>query len=139
MAYCPRYVRQQEGIPQGSILSSLLCSLYYGHIEKEYLQSFVSPEDPSTFPDLHVSDSPDVYSLMLRFVDDTLYITTSLDYATRYAQRMAEGFPDYGCEINPTKTLVNFPLVLKGEAIKQAEYKGKPTRRSEMIKPVELR
>ncbi len=28
-----RYYLQQVGIPQGSVLSSLLCSLFYGHME----------------------------------------------------------------------------------------------------------
>jgi hypothetical protein len=32
-----KYYLQKEGIPQGSVLSSLLCSLYYGYIELNYL------------------------------------------------------------------------------------------------------
>ncbi|KAK9843117.1 hypothetical protein WJX74_007218 [Apatococcus lobatus] len=32
------WCRQRQGIPQGSVLSTLLCSLYLGHLEKVYLQ-----------------------------------------------------------------------------------------------------
>ena len=33
-----RYYKQEVGIPQGSVLSSLLCSLFYGHMERHGLQ-----------------------------------------------------------------------------------------------------
>ena len=35
-----RYYRQINGIPQGSILSTLLCSLFYAQMDKEYLSQF---------------------------------------------------------------------------------------------------
>lgn len=40
-----QYCRQQVGIPQGSVLSSLLCNLFYGHMERTVLQF---TDDPST-------------------------------------------------------------------------------------------
>ena len=33
-----RYFRQKDGIPQGSILSSFLCNLFYAHMEKAVLR-----------------------------------------------------------------------------------------------------
>lgn len=67
----------------------------------------------------------DVLSLLVRFVDDSIYISTSKEYAVKYAEKMCLGFPEYGCRINTTKTVVNFPLVLEGQAVKQVECKRK--------------
>ncbi len=41
--YNGRYYRQHTGIPQGSILSSLLCSLFYADFERRCLSSFIKP------------------------------------------------------------------------------------------------
>ena len=38
----PRYFLLRNGIAQGSIVSCLLCSLYYGHMEAEHLQKFTA-------------------------------------------------------------------------------------------------
>lgn len=35
--YGNKYYIQKKGIPQGSILSNLLCNIYYGTIEKQYI------------------------------------------------------------------------------------------------------
>ena len=40
-----RYYRQVVGIPQGSVLSSLLCSFCYGDLETNKLGEFSSPDD----------------------------------------------------------------------------------------------
>lgn len=38
---------QRRGIPQGSVLSSMLCNYYYGHLERHHLASFLASTTPS--------------------------------------------------------------------------------------------
>lgn len=39
----PEFFKQKTGIPQGSKVSSLLCTLYYGHLERSHLK-FINKE-----------------------------------------------------------------------------------------------
>ncbi|KAF8690235.1 hypothetical protein AX14_003047 [Amanita brunnescens Koide BX004] len=84
------FYRQAVGIPQGSILSSLLCSFYYGDMEKQF--------EPWTDP----------MSALFRLIDDYLYITTSSVKAKSFLDMMKKGHPKYGCSISHDKTLTNF-------------------------------
>ncbi|KZP22725.1 hypothetical protein FIBSPDRAFT_910389 [Athelia psychrophila] len=85
------YYRQMIGIPQGSVLSTLLCSFFYGDLE---VKTFKFNEDPG--------------SVLLRHVDDYLLVTTSLPKAQNFLQTMNRGHPEYGCIIAQDKTLTNF-------------------------------
>lgn len=89
-----KYYRQKKGIPQGSVLSSILCNFFYGELENEVL------------PFLHNHDE----SLLLRLIDDFLLITTDHSRATRFLDLMIAGQPDYGITVNPQKSLVNFSI-----------------------------
>ncbi|XP_069689925.1 telomerase reverse transcriptase-like [Periplaneta americana] len=82
----------KTGIPQGGRLSCVLCNLYYSHMDKTHLSEFISDEN-----------------LLLRAVDDYLFITPDLTTANRFFERMKAGFPDYGCKINIKKTQSNLP------------------------------
>ncbi|GAA5971226.1 hypothetical protein JCM11641_004195 [Rhodosporidiobolus odoratus] len=96
-----RLYRQKEGIPQGSVLSSLLCSLFYGDMEKQKL-GFL--------------DDPD--SVLLRYVDDFLFISTNEPLAGRFLRVMDDGIPEYGCTISAEKRLTNFDITLEdGEVV----------------------
>lgn len=88
-----KYYRQREGIPQGSIISSMLCNYFYADLER------------SELPFLRGSNS-----LLLRLIDDFLLITTDRDKAARFVAVMQAGVPAYGVTVSPDKTLVNFPL-----------------------------
>jgi telomerase reverse transcriptase len=90
-----KYYRQKKGIPQGSVLSSLLCNYFYADLEMHHL-GFLRSED----------------TLLLRLVDDFLLITTNRPHAKRFLQVMHDGLPDYGVSVNPTKTLVNFEVAI---------------------------
>ncbi|KAG9304539.1 hypothetical protein G9A89_020103 [Geosiphon pyriformis] len=46
--------------------------------------------------------------VLLRWLDDFLYITTDKAHAIRFLRVMNEDHPEYGCFINTEKTLVNF-------------------------------
>lgn len=92
-----KYYRQKNGIPQGSVISSLLCNYFYADLEKRYLH-FLRPES----------------SLLLRLIDDFLLITTEPEHAKRFLQIMHNGVPQYGVTVNPAKTLVNFEISING-------------------------
>ena len=87
------FYRQQIGIPQGSSLSTLLCSFFYADLERANLAFVRQPGN-----------------LLLRYTDDFLLITTDRARAERFFRIMAKGHPEYGCFISEEKTLCNFEL-----------------------------
>ncbi|KAI9782484.1 MAG: hypothetical protein M1839_004970 [Geoglossum umbratile] len=94
-----KFYRQKAGIPQGSVLSSLLCNFFYGDLEQKFL--YFLDED----------------SVLLRLIDDFLLITLNPDHARQFLQVMHDGTPEYGVSVNPAKTLVNFEVVVNGEKV----------------------
>lgn len=95
-----KYYRQKTGIPQGSIVSSLLCSFFYAELEREVL-GFL--EDGQT--------------LLLRLIDDFLLISTDREIAARFVKVMHAGIPRYGLSIKREKSMVNFDVDVDGVAI----------------------
>lgn len=95
-----KFFRQKAGIPQGSVLSSLLCNYFYAHLEQEYL-SFLKPSE----------------SVLLRLIDDFLLITNNREHADRFLQTMNQGVEKYGVKFNSTKSLTNFEAILDGRQI----------------------
>ena len=94
-----KFYRQKQGIPQGSVLSSLLCNFFYGEFERECL------------------DFLDEDSLLLRFIDDFLLITTNEVHAQRFLQVMHDGREEYGIRVNSQKSLANFDLSINGSKV----------------------
>ena len=100
---------QKSGVSQGSLLSSLLCSFYLGHVERKIIFPFLQRipnsadvrEDPSS---LHP------HYTLLRLVDDFLFISTSKEQATSFFNRIRRGFREYNCYMNREKFGVNFEL-----------------------------
>ncbi len=84
---------QKDGIPQGSVLSTILCNYYYGDIERELLED--------------VFASHDRY-LLIRIVDDFLLVTPCLEVAQRFLSKLSVGNPHFGVKINPHKTRTNY-------------------------------
>lgn len=95
-----RYYRQKNGIPQGSVISSLLCNYFYADLESKHLQ-FLQAED----------------CVLLRFVDDFLLVTTDKRKASRFVTIMQQGMPEYGVTVGPGKTLVNFDMAVHGTPV----------------------
>lgn len=95
-----KFFRQKHGIPQGSVLSSLLCNCFYAKLEREYL-SFAEDGD----------------SLLLRLIDDFLFITTKKTAAVRFLQTMHDGMEEYGVFVNPIKSHANFVVNINGTTI----------------------
>lgn len=94
------YYRQRTGIPQGSIVSSLLCSFFYAELEREVL-GFVQQGE----------------TLLLRLIDDFLLISTNRDVATRFVQVMHAGVPRYGLAVKAEKSKVNFDVEVNDQAV----------------------
>ncbi|XP_021243902.1 telomerase reverse transcriptase isoform X2 [Numida meleagris] len=87
-----RYYVQCSGIPQGSILSTLLCSLCYGDMENKLLCGIQKD------------------GVLIRLIDDFLLVTPHLMQARTFLRTIAAGIPEYGFLINAKKTVVNFPV-----------------------------
>lgn len=68
------FYRQKVGIPQGSVLSTVLCNMFYAHLEKKKL------------PFLN-----DTEGLLLRLIDDFLFITMNKAHAIQFLQLMHDG------------------------------------------------
>nr|ACL80762.1 telomerase reverse transcriptase [Strongylocentrotus purpuratus]ACL80763.1 telomerase reverse transcriptase [Strongylocentrotus purpuratus] len=98
-----KYYWRQDGISQGSILSSLLCSFFYAHLERCYLSDI------------------DQEGLMMRLIDDFLLITPHHDKAQRFLQLLLSGVKQYGCSANPNKTLANFDFMHDGQLVPRSK------------------
>jgi len=97
-----KFYRQKKGIPQGSVLSSILCNYFYADLEAHHLSFLNAPE-----------------SLLLRLVDDFLLVTTDRQHAKKFLQVMHDGLPEYGVTVNPAKTLVNFEISINNMKVKR--------------------
>lgn len=104
-----RFYRQKEGIPQGSIVSSLLCSFFYSELERQVLG--------------YLNDGQ---SLLLRLIDDFLVITTKQEIAERFMRDMHAGLPEFGVEVKAEKSRVNFDMTIKGTQIPKVEGREFP-------------
>ena len=95
-----RFFRQKEGIPQGSIVSSILCSFFYSELERQVLD--------------YIDDGQ---SLLLRLIDDFLVITTNREVAERFMRDMHAGLPEFGVEVKADKSRANFDIEIDGRPI----------------------
>ncbi|KJZ73514.1 hypothetical protein HIM_07070 [Hirsutella minnesotensis 3608] len=102
--YGKRFFRQKRGIPQGSVLSSWLCNYFYADLELHKLSFLESPD-----------------CLLMRLIDDFLLITLDESKASRFVQVMHRGISEYGVEVNHKKTLVNFDVMVDGDAVPRVE------------------
>ena len=93
VTHLKEHYRLQRGIPQGSRLSSSLCHIYYGHMVRECLNPFLNHPD----------------DLLLRVVDDFLYLTPSYQRGCSFYKTIHEGFPTYNAYANTTKSSTNLP------------------------------
>jgi len=98
-----KFYRQKEGIPQGSVLSSLLCNFFYAELEKDCL-TFVHNED----------------SVLLRLIDDFLLVSLNRQQVERFLQVMHDGLDAYGVAVKADKTLVNFDVEINGRKLKES-------------------
>ncbi|KAJ9663453.1 Telomerase reverse transcriptase [Coniosporium apollinis] len=100
-----KFYRQKQGVPQGSVVSTLLCNFFYARLEDQCL-GFLRKAD----------------CLLLRLIDDFLLITLHRVDAERFVQVMYEGVPEFGVSVKKQKALVNFDVEVQGIGVmKQPE------------------
>ena len=90
------YLLQTTGIPQGSVLSTLLCAVFYAHLEQTHGLRGKSPSDCTG------------EKVLCRWTDDLLHVSFDRDPAEGFLSAALEGFAEYGCEVNTGKTSLNF-------------------------------
>lgn len=88
-----RFYRQRTGIPQGSVLSSILCNYFYAELERDVLGFARGPD-----------------CLLLRLLDDFLLITVNREHAERFVRVMHRGHAEYGVQVQPSKSMTNFDV-----------------------------
>jgi telomerase reverse transcriptase len=99
-----KYYRQKNGIPQGSVLSSLLCNFFYGSLERDILQ-FTRRAD----------------TILVRLIDDFLLVSLDQSVALRFLQLMHQGIPDFGISVKAEKSLVNFECNVDGQQVPRCQ------------------
>jgi len=100
------FYRQLVGIPQGSIVSTFLCNLFYAELERVYLQRFLGKTE-----------------FLARWVDDFLFITPNRNIFIDFIKIMFHGFPEYGCFINHEKTVVNCDVQFNNTKLQREKEK----------------
>ncbi|KAJ1686820.1 hypothetical protein LUZ63_018210 [Rhynchospora breviuscula] len=92
---------QKVGIAQGSIISSLLCSFYLGHLEETLLWPYLEKLKGTR-------DEQASQSMLMRYLDDFIFVSTSKKQALGFFDRLRRGFRDYNCYMNCEKFGLNF-------------------------------
>ncbi|XP_078435925.1 telomerase reverse transcriptase [Wolffia australiana] len=105
---------QKSGISQGGLISSLLCSFYYGHLERSVILPFL--EKIPSFPKPQYT--------LLRLVDDFLFISTSKEQAGAFFSRLRRGFREYNCYMNSEKFGLNFDFSGQSKLKSNRRYVG---------------
>ncbi|GAB7359408.1 hypothetical protein MBLNU230_g6057t1 [Neophaeotheca triangularis] len=96
-----RYFRQKEGIPQGSVVSSLLCSYFYAEMERRELGFLQEGVERGR-------------TLLLRLIDDFLVISADRGVAERFVRVMHRGIGEFGVRVKGEKSRVNFDMEVDG-------------------------
>ncbi|KAL8061620.1 hypothetical protein ABFX02_02G097500 [Erythranthe guttata] len=112
-----KFYLQNVGIPQGSVLCTFLCSLYYGHMERNVVYPFIEKarETNGASSSAGGKNGKQKFAcgceyILLRFIDDFLFISTSEKQASMYFSRVDRGFHDYNCYMNKDKYGLNFKM-----------------------------
>ncbi|GFY92244.1 telomerase reverse transcriptase [Actinidia rufa] len=122
-----KFYLQSVGIPQGSVLSSLLCSFYYGHLETNVVLPFLQKSAESAYEELcgscnsyntsvalQSSEVGDILPSLNIYFLDLLMISFSYQpqrsRPARFFSRLRRGFREYNCYMNEGKFGLNFDV-----------------------------
>lgn len=83
--------RQSQGVPQGSVISTLLCNFFYAKYEEQHLGFLRRPD-----------------TTMLRLIDDFLVISADRNVVKRFVDQMHAGNIDYGITVRASKTVLSW-------------------------------
>ncbi|GBG27763.1 Telomerase reverse transcriptase [Hondaea fermentalgiana] len=102
---------QRRGIPQGSILSSLLCSICIDFFEAKHMEALLFDEPSLARPklpaDAHTAPSAVAPTLCVRMLDDFLVISPDRNRILAFKREMERGFPEFGIRVKAEKTLLS--------------------------------
>ena len=140
-----RLYRHAAGIAQGSVLSSLLCSLHYATMERETrvpgigcdwaasgagpvagTQASVEAGGPAAAETHRQQQQRHKHggagqqqsatqSMLVRMIDDFLFVSTSAREGCEFLSCAATRFPAYGAGLNVAKTRLNWDARIPGE------------------------
>ncbi|CAO3595157.1 unnamed protein product [Absidia cylindrospora] len=83
--------QQKKGIPQGSSISSSLCEIFLGHLESTELYGLRDTTN----------------GILLRYVDDFLYISNEESDVKQFETILAQGFKKFGLDTSDDKSQNN--------------------------------
>ncbi|TBU13098.1 telomerase reverse transcriptase [Hamiltosporidium tvaerminnensis] len=89
--YRNKFYLQKQGLPQGCILSSLLCSLYYDWLDEKFINKVFEK------------------GVLIRYIDDFLVITSDINEIINFLQ-VTQNMKEYGIEFNFGKIDSNFGI-----------------------------
>ena len=114
---------QCRGLPQGNQLSPLLTSLFYAYVERRDLAEFLQGQPQQS--ELTTPTVDECLCLLMRQVDDTLFLTSRKPRAIQFLQRMVKGWRhSHGFGVNIEKTKTNFKSDFAGKWVKEMAWCG---------------
>ena len=130
--YAGRLYMQERGIPQGSALSALLCCLYLGDWENKHVKPLLRKmEERQRSKGKRGSDGQrsrviKCCNLLMRHMDDLLFITTDWKVAERFLPSVSSSLAPLGLSLNQHKTKANFDLATHSTAHQWAKSSTTP-------------
>ena len=131
------YLLQKVGIPQGSVLSTLLCGVFYAHLESAHglreggnavaaagFSGSIGTEThrerraharrarDATRDEKHATETETETEtcVLCRWTDDLLFLSASRAPAERFLRVASRGFEEYGVQMHAGKTSTNFDV-----------------------------
>ena len=104
--YRGEYYEQRRGIPQGSVLSSFLCCLYLGDVERRHVLPAIARYEEKRRRRRRTACE----SLLMRQMDDVLLVTTDRRLAAAFLPTFSAALTKVGLELNSGKTKTSFSL-----------------------------
>lgn len=116
---------QRNGVPQGSVVSTLLCNLYYGRIERCAILPRIAECMRREQSKVQAAKGGwRVVALLMRLTDDWLLLTNCQPVADCFKQLVETGYPLAGCQCKKSKTVV----VSADHSASSSERGGEATR-----------
>lgn len=106
--------QQQKGIPQGSILSTILCNLFFAQLDKTYFNKIITK------------------GIILRYVDDFLIVTTEKQEIKNFIKN-GRLLTKYGVQINYDKLSANYDLKENNEECVNEYVLKKQTKKASFV------
>lgn len=115
--------KQTSNDTDGELVTNYLsCHVHKDVLDLGDANLFDSNEHRATKANALAFGSKDLKSgenLLMRFIDDFLFLSTSKDQAQKFFNRMRRGFRAYNCSLNKMKLGTNLDMMQSGHLIKK--------------------